>query len=83
MLGDLTEFIEEYLSYTKVLSRLTIRFFPGLSRIPCQELDFSDMITSIFAASTRLRHVIITFYGYKAKYVCEKIPGHDWYIVND
>jgi hypothetical protein len=83
MLGDLTEFIEEYLSYMKVLSRLTIRFFPALSRIPCQELDFSDMITSIFAASTKLHHVIITFYGYKAKYVCEKTPGHDWYIVND
>ncbi|KAF8967123.1 hypothetical protein BDZ97DRAFT_567870 [Flammula alnicola] len=83
VLDELTEWIEEYLSYAKNLDSLSIRFFPVLSRVPCQELDFCDMITSIFAASTKLRHVIITFYAYKAKYVCKKIPGHDWFIVND
>ncbi|KAF9485906.1 hypothetical protein BDN70DRAFT_465897 [Pholiota conissans] len=83
MLDDLIEYMEEYLSYAKSLGRLIIRFYPSLSRIPCQELDFSDMITSIFAASVKLRFVVIAFFGFKAKYVCERLPGHDWYIVND
>lgn len=83
MIDELTEWIEEYLSHAKNLKYLNIRFYPEKSTVPCQELDFSDMITSIFAASTRLSHIIITFYGYKAKYVCKRLHGYDWYIVND
>ncbi|KAF4617140.1 hypothetical protein D9613_005984 [Agrocybe pediades] len=83
MIDYLLDWIEEYLSYTWKLDCLTIRFHPNLSSIPCRQIDFSDMITSIFAASSRLRHVIITFYGVKARYVCRMVPGKDWYIVND
>ncbi|KDR82619.1 hypothetical protein GALMADRAFT_238029 [Galerina marginata CBS 339.88] len=83
MVDELTAWIEEYLSYAKYLTCLAIRFHPLLSARPCQELDFSDMITSIFAGSAKLVHVIITFYGLKAKYVCKQAPGQDWYIVNN
>ncbi|KAH9480581.1 hypothetical protein JR316_0007181 [Psilocybe cubensis] len=83
MVDQLTEWIEEYLSYAKHLNCLIIRFYPALSSVPCQEIDFSDMITSIFAASVHLEHVIVLFNGVKAKYVCRQPPGQDWYIVND
>lgn len=83
MVDELTEWIEEYLSYAKDLDCLIVRFYPTLSNIPCQEIDFSDMITSIFAASVNLKHVIVLFNGVKAKYVCRQLPGQDWYIVND
>ncbi|PPQ67983.1 hypothetical protein CVT25_000463 [Psilocybe cyanescens] len=83
MVDELTEWIEEYLSYAKDLECLIIRFYPALSNTPCQELDFSDMITSVFAASVKLKHVIVAFYGFKTKYVCKQLPGQDWYIVND
>lgn len=83
MLDELTAWIEEYLSYARTLTCLTVRFFPVLSQVPCQELDFSDMITSIFAASPALRHVVVAFYAFKARYVCRRLPGDDWYIVND
>ena len=83
MLDELTAWIEEYLPYARAVTYLTVRFFPVLSQVPCQELDFSDMITSIFAASPALRHVVVAFYAFKAKYVCRRLPGDDWYIVND
>lgn len=83
MIDELTEWIEEYMAHAKDLKCLTVRFYPQNSVLPCQELDFSNMITSIFASSTRLSHVIITFYGYKAKYVCKRLQGHDWCILND
>jgi len=83
MIDYLTDWIEEYLSYARTLECLTIRFHPALSVTPCQQIDFSDMITTIFAASSKLHHVIITFRGFKAKYVCKMVPGQDWYIVND
>jgi hypothetical protein len=83
MIDELTEWIEEYLSHAKDLKCLNIRFYPQRSIVPCQELDFSNMITSIFAASTRLSHIIITFFAYKAKYVCKRLQGYDWCIVND
>ncbi|KAF5321385.1 hypothetical protein D9619_000713 [Psilocybe cf. subviscida] len=81
-LNELIEWIEEYLSYTKDLEYLNVRFFPMLSATPCQELDFSTMITSIFSRSTSLLFVIISFYSLKAKYVCKRIAGQDWCIVN-
>jgi len=83
MIHELTEWIQEYLSHAKDLKCLNIRFYPQLSIVPCQELDFSNMITDIFAASTRLSYVIITFKAYKAKYVCKRLQGHDWCIIND
>jgi hypothetical protein len=83
MIDELTEWIEEYLSHAKGLERLNIRFYPQLSTVPCQDLDFSNMVTSIFAASTRLSYVIITFSSYKAKYVCKRLQGETWYIAND
>ena len=83
MIDELTEWIEEYLAHAKDLNCLNIRFYPQLSSVPCQELDFSNMITSIFAASTRLNHVIITFFAYKAKYMCKRLRGQDWYIANN
>ncbi|KAJ3508915.1 hypothetical protein NLJ89_g5496 [Agrocybe chaxingu] len=82
MLDQLTEWIEEYLPYATKLDCLTIRFYPQLSQTPCHEIDFSDMITSVFAASKKLTHVIVTFLGYTAKYVCKREPGRDWYIVD-
>jgi hypothetical protein len=82
MIDELTEWIEEFLSYTKHLECLTIRFYPSLSVTQCQAIDFSDLVTSIFAASPHLKHVIITFYGLRARYVCRRVPGRDWYIVN-
>ena len=82
MMYELMEWIEEFLTYMKHLGCLTIRFYPSLSVTPCQGIDFSDFVTSIFAASARLKHVIITFYGLRARYVCRQVPGRDWYIVN-
>ena len=82
MVDELTEWIEEFLSYMKHLEWLTIQFYPSLSATLCQAIDFSDFITSIFAASSHLKHVIITFYGLRARYVCKQVPGGDWYIVN-
>lgn len=83
MVNELTDWIEEYLCYAKDLSCLVILFHPVLSVTPCQEIDFSEMVTSIFAASVKLIHVVILFKGLKAKYVCKQLPGQDWYIVND
>lgn len=82
MMYELMEWIEEFLTYMKHLGCLTIRFYPSLSVTPCQGIDFSDFVTSIFAASARLKHVIITFCGLRARYVCRQVPGRDWYIVN-
>ena len=82
MIDELTEWIEEFLSYMKHLESLAIRFYPSLSVTQCQAIDFSDFVTSIFAASPRLKHVIITFYGLRARYICKQVPGKDWYIVN-
>jgi hypothetical protein len=82
MLDELTEWIEESLSLMKHLECLTIRFYPSLSATPCQGIDFSDFVTSVFAASPHLKHVIITFYGLRARYICRQVPGRDWYIVN-
>ena len=82
MIDELTEWIEEFLSYMKHLECLTIRFYPSLSVIQCQTIDFSDFVTGIFASSPHLKHVIITFYGLRARYVCKQVHGGDWYIVN-
>ena len=84
MIGELTEWIEESLSYMKHLECLAIRFYPSLTctSTRCQTIDFSDFVTSIFAASPRLKNVIITFYGLRARYICKQVPGRDWYIVN-
>ena len=82
MIDEFTEWIEEFLSYMKHLECLAIRFYPSLSVTQCQAIDFSDFVTSIFAASPRLKHVTITFYGLRARYICKQVPGRDWYIVN-
>jgi len=82
MMDELTEWIEEFLSNMKHLGSLTIRFYPSLSATPCQSIDFSDFVTSIFAASLHLKYVIITFYSLRARYICKQVPGRDWYIVN-
>ena len=83
MVNELTDWVEVYLSYAKNLSWLVLTFYPELSVVPCQELDFSEMVTRIFAASVNLTHVVILFNGRKLRYICKQVPGQDWYIVND
>jgi len=81
-LTELIEWVEEYLAYAKHLQYFNVRFFPNLSDTPCQELDFSTLITSLFSRSKSLLYVIISFYAVKAKYVCKRAEGADWCIVN-
>ncbi|KAF8890033.1 hypothetical protein CPB84DRAFT_1785230 [Gymnopilus junonius] len=69
MVNELTDWIEEYLSYAKDLSCLVIVFHP--------------MVTSIFNASVRLSMSSFYFIVLEQSMFVNGCPGQDWYIVND
>ncbi|PPR00445.1 hypothetical protein CVT24_004506 [Panaeolus cyanescens] len=80
-ISSLTDAIESFVYHNPQLTHLSIQFF-HFPAYRVQNLDYSEMITSIFAASDPLAYVTLTFNNHRLKYICKRTDGRNWLIVN-
>ncbi|GLB38589.1 hypothetical protein LshimejAT787_0504540 [Lyophyllum shimeji] len=73
------EWMQDIVSHLPCLFAFAIKLEPEISPIPCQEIDFTSLVTKVFEASPSLEHVLITFNRLRARYTCRRPPGEeDW-----